>query len=133
MSLSDRELEALATRVMDAAFAVHRALGPAFPESFYERAMMLELAAKQIPAQSQAPVDVFFRGERIGEGRIDILVDRRIVLELKVGEPNPRKHAAQVRSYLAATRLQLGFAINFSQPLLKDSIHRVIMTNHPPL
>jgi len=121
------ETEALATQVVDAAFTVHQALKPSFPESVYERAMSIELASRGIPHQTQSLVNVFYRNHCVGEGRIDILVADQLVVELKTVEKLMDVHVAQVLGYLQSKRLPLGLLINFHAGNMRDGIRRVIL------
>ena len=125
-STGDSGLEDLVRSVIGAAIEVHRALGPGYLESIYEQALAIELAHQRIPFQSQALIDVRYRGQRLGEGRVDLLIDRRLVLELKTVESLQPIHRAQLMSYLKATDLRLGLLINFNSVLLKDGIERII-------
>ena len=122
------DVDGLGQRILRVAVEVHRALGPAFNEGVYENAMVLGLRREGLSVHQQRAVEVFFLEQRVGEGRIDLLVKESVVLELKVGEIHQRKRAAQVRSYLAATGLALGYVLNFSQATMKDGISRVVMT-----
>lgn len=99
--------------VMQAAHAVHNALGPGFLESIYERAMAIELQLRGHTIEQQRIVRVSYRNQIVGEHRIDLVVDGKIILELKaVSEINPI-HKQQALSYLKATELQLAIVINF--------------------
>jgi len=120
------EIERPATRVIDAAVAVHYALGPGYAESVYENALARELTDRGVAFQRQTPFRVTYKGEVVGEGRIDILVDGKLVVELKAVEQALPVHKAQVVAYLRALNLPLGLLLNFNVPLLKSGIHRVI-------
>jgi GxxExxY protein len=123
----DAELEALARDVIDAVHTVHRALRPGYPERVYQRALAIELRDRGIAHEVEAPVQVTYRGEVVGEGSIDILVEQRLVLELKVAESIAPVHVAQVLGYLQAKQLRLGFVINFHTANIRDGIKRVIL------
>ncbi len=116
----DADLDDLARRVNGAAIAVHRQLGPGFPESVYENALCLELAHLGIPFERQKPVSVIYRDTVVGEGRIDILVDGRLVVELKAVEELAKVHFAQVKAYLRATGCILGLLLNFNVAQIKE-------------
>jgi GxxExxY protein len=124
-------LDQLARRVIGASIEVHRQLGPGYPESLYERAMCIELRRSGIPFRSQVAVPVFYKGEGIGEGQLDLLIDEALVVELKAVDRWAMVHEAQVIAYLKATRLQLGLLFNFNVHLMKHGIRRVIATQHP--
>ncbi len=124
----DPQLNQLTSSVLGAAIEVHRELGPGFLESVYEEALCHELQAKAIPFQRQFPVHVEYKGKKVGEGRVDLLVAQQIIIELKAIEGFSPIHSAQVISYLKATGLTLALLINFNVPVLKDGIKRVVLS-----
>ena len=113
------ELDALTGRVIGQAIEVHRCLGPGFLESLYAEALDVALAGAGIMFARELRVEVEFRGRRIGEHRLDLLVEDRVVVELKAVETLGRIHYAQVRSYLRATGLRVGLLLNFEAPTLQ--------------
>lgn len=121
-------VDALCRRVIGAAIEVHRLLGPGFLESVYEEALCVELLLQDIRFARQVPVGVAYKGETVGEARIDLLVDDRLVVELKAVETLAPIHVAQVISYLKATRLTLGLLITFNVTILPRGIKRVVLT-----
>lgn len=122
------ELDDLTRRVIGAAIEVHRHLGPGFPESVYEEALCHELTLRDIPFERQVCVPVVFKGHACGEGRLDLWINRQLVIELKSVEQVVPKHKAQGKAYLAATGCQLALVINFNEAVLKDGLHRVVLT-----
>lgn len=124
----DLSLDRLAHIVIGAAIEVHREIGPGFLESVYQNALCHELTLRNIEYVAQAPAIVTYKGYSVGEGRIDILVESRLIVELKAVEAYEAIHQAQVISYLKAMRLSLGLLINFNIPILKDSIRRVVLS-----
>lgn len=122
------QLDRLAYEVIGAAIEVHRDLGPGFLESVYEKALCVELTARQIPFLPQHLVSLLYKGHAVGESRLDLLVDSSLVVELKAIETLAPIHTAQVISYLKATGCQLGLLINFNTSVLKDGIKRVILS-----
>jgi GxxExxY protein len=120
-------LDALAHSVIGAALEVHRVLGPGFLECVYEEALCVELGLRDIPLVSQHPVRVNYKGTRVGEGRLDLLVADALIVELKAVETLLPVHSAQLHSYLKATGYRLGLLINFNVPLLRDGIKLVIL------
>jgi GxxExxY protein len=124
----DSDLNALSEQAIGAAIAVHRELGAGFQEMTYQRALAIELTHRGIAFESEVPIQLTYRDKAIGEGRIDILVGRRLILELKATEPNPEKFKRQISVYLKATQLELGLIINFNVAVLKDGLSRVINT-----
>ncbi len=120
-------VNAAASRIIGAAIEVHRHLGPGFLEIVYERALGMELARRSIPFQNQAPITVAYKGDLVGEGRVDLLVEACVIVELKAVEAIAGVHIAQLRSYLHAADLQLGLILNFNVPKLSDGgIRRVV-------
>ena len=121
------EIEGLASRVIGAAIEVHRALGPGHLEAVYHEAMVIELTLRRIPFVREKPIEVVYRRRRVGEGRVDLLVADRVIVELKAVEALAPVHTAQVISYLKATGLRLGLLMNFNVPVLKDGLRRIIV------
>ena len=122
------ELDRLAHRVIGAAIEVHRLLGPGFLEAVYEEALCIELALRGLPFARQIPIGVEYKGQKVGEARLDLLVDTSLVVELKAVECIAPIHVAQTLSYLKATRLRLGLLITFNATTLQRGIKRVIHT-----
>lgn len=109
--LADRETTAC---VIQAAIVVHKALGPGFLESFYEEALCIELASRQIPFERQKPIRLLYQGKPIGEHRLDLLVASRVVIELKAIRELEPVHFSIVRSYMKATETSSGLLFNFA-------------------
>jgi GxxExxY protein len=103
----------LSFRVMSAVFAVHNALGPGFTENIYEQALARELDDLGIPFEQQKPIEVLYKDGKVGDYRLDFLVDGKVILELKALAEMPSLFEVQVHSYLKATGLQLGILVNF--------------------
>ncbi|WP_025321611.1 GxxExxY protein [Deferrisoma camini] len=122
------ELNRLTEAVIGAAIEVHRHLGPGYLESVYEEALGIELDLRGIPHQRQVPVSVDYKGRSVGEGRLDLLVGDRLVVELKAVEALAPIHHAQVISYLKATGSPVGLLLNFNVPSMKEGIRRVVLT-----
>jgi GxxExxY protein len=119
----------LREQIIDAAVRVHRELGPGFLESIYEEALSVELRLLGLPFERQKPVPVFYRGHAIGEHRLDLLVDSRIVVELKAISALENVHFAIVRSYLKALGLTDALIFNFAATRL--IVKRVGREYHP--
>ena len=121
------EIDGLAGAVIGAAIEVHRTLGPGFLESIYEEALCYELELREIPFQRQPPISVTYKGRSVGEGRMDLLVDTKLVVELKSVDALAPLHTAQLLSYLRAGNYQAGLLFNFNVKLLKEGgIKRLI-------
>jgi GxxExxY protein len=110
--------EELSGRIIEAAIAVHRELGPGFLESIYESALKTALRHRGIVYESQKEVAVLFEGEEAGVHRLDLMVEGQIVVELKAVKALEDLHFAQVRSYLKATGAHVGLLMNFNVPTL---------------
>lgn len=124
---SAEDIDAVARTVIGAAIEVHRSLGPGFLEAVYEEALCIELELQGIRFTRQAVVEVGYKGRKIGEGRLDLLVEGCLVVELKSVDVLGPLHTAQVLSYLKATGHHLALLINFNAVLLKQGgIKRVV-------
>jgi GxxExxY protein len=113
------EEEELTGSILGAAIAVHRALGPGFIESVYSEALAVELTAREIEYQREVSVPVVYREVVVGTHRVDLLVQGRIVVELKATKEIAEVHFSVVRSYLKALGLRHGLIVNFAKPTLE--------------
>lgn len=114
-------------RLLACAYTVHSLLGPGLLESVYEKALMYELTQKGFKVERQVSIKVLYKGIELGEVyRIDLLVDGKVIIEIKsVGELSP-VHFKQLMTYLKLQNLRYGYLINFDVTMLKDGIHRVL-------
>ncbi len=113
----------LTEKIIAAAIHVHRELGPGYLESIYEEALCIELAARGLAFERQKNVEVRYRDQAVGFHRLDLLVESKVVVELKAIKEFDPIHFSVVRSYLKATALETGLLLNFhSVPL---SVKRV--------
>jgi GxxExxY protein len=119
------QFEELSSRILGAAVEVHKALGPGFLESIYQRAMEVALEHRGIAFQRQKEVHVYFEGVDLGVQRLDLVVGEQAILELKAVKAFEEIHFAQVRSYLKATGLRIGLLLNFNAPTLV--VKRVVL------
>jgi GxxExxY protein len=122
------KLDRMAHEVIGAAIEVDRSLGPGFLESVYEEALCIELKLRGIPFESQVKHSIGYKGHTIGEGKLDLLVDGCLVVELKAVDGLAPIHSAQVISYLKATGYRLALLINFNVPVVKEGIKRVVLS-----
>lgn len=114
-------------QVVNAAMKVHSKLGPGLLESAYETCLFLELKSRGLSVESQVLLPLTYEGTLVDLGyRIDILVERSIILELKAVQKVDPLHQAQLLSYLKLSGLRLGLLINFNTVSLKNGIHRMI-------
>ncbi len=109
----------LSGRIIGAAIRVHTELGPGFLESIYEEALCFELKSLFLKFQRQLMVPVTYRDNRVGEHRLDLLVEGSVVVELKTVTDFDPIHFATVRSYLKAVNCPLGLLLNFASPTLQ--------------
>lgn len=125
--LSKRE-ESIAEKIVDAAFTVHKVLGPGLLERVYEVCFCHELSKRELKYKRQVDLPITYDGMIFDEGlRLDVLVEELIICELKaVDEMNP-VWKAQILSHLRLTGKRLGFFINFKVPLIKNGINRIIL------
>ena len=123
----DQRVEEAATKVIGAAIELHKILGPGYLESVYEEALAVELSLRDITFSRQLTFALDYKGHKIGEGRMDFLMDGCLVVELKAVEALAPIHTAQAISYLKATKHRLALLINFNVPVLKDGIKRVAL------
>ncbi len=126
MNHSPEQIDKVTEAVIGAAIEVHRTLGPGFLESIYEEALCVELSLRGVKFARQAPVGVDYKGRRIGESRLDLLVEGSVVVELKTVDALAQIHTAQVISYLKATGCRIGLIINFNVKRLTDGIKRIV-------
>ncbi len=121
------ELEDLSGALVDSAFKVHQTLGPGLLESVYEACLCVELTKRGIGYETQAPVSLVYEGVAIEAGlRLDMLVEKSIVLELKSVDKLLPIHHSQVLTYLKLTNLRLGLLINFNVGMFKEGVKRII-------
>ncbi|MCW3052484.1 MAG: hypothetical protein JWN14_1654 [Chthonomonadales bacterium] len=112
-------------RVIGAAIEVHRRLGPGFLEYIYERALVIELIKRGIPLAQQHELNISYDGVEVGKHRLDLLVDDRLVVELKTVRAIDEAHIATVKSYLRAVGQEVGLLLNFSKATLE--IRRIFL------
>ena len=125
--ISDEE-ERIAKAIVAAAYAVHRGLGPGLLESVYEACFCHELSKRNLCYRRQVMVPIVYDGIRFDEGlRLDVLVEERVICELKAAEAIHPVFLAQLLTQLKLTRRRLGFLINFNVPRIKEGIKRVIL------
>ncbi len=103
----------LSYEIIDAAMQIHNALGPGFTERIYEEALCLEFRNKGLQCERQKRIDVKYRDAKVGEYVLDLVIDGKVLLELKAASEHNPIFDAQVHSYLKATGLRLGILINF--------------------
>ena len=117
----------IGTMVVDAAIRVHREIGPGLLESVYEIILAHELRARGLHAVRQVPITISYRGQKFDEGfRADILVENKLIVELKCVERLNNSHRKQLLTYLRLSGMRLGYLLNFSGTLMKNGITRTV-------
>ena len=121
------ELNRITQGIIGAAIAVHRELGPGLLESTYEACLAYELAQRKFSVERQKALPVKYRGVKLDCGyRIDLLVEGKVVIELKAVERLESIHQAQLLSYLKLSGCKVGLLINFNVRVLKSGIRRLV-------
>lgn len=122
-----QEIEALAAATVQAALAVHRALGPGLLESAYQECLTIELTEAGFQCEREKVLPLTYRGRSIDHAyRLDLVVNGQLLVELKAIESVQPVHRVQVATYLKLLKLPLGLLINFNVPLIKDGITRIL-------
>ena len=125
--MNDDELNIISGKILDSSIEVHRNLGAGLLESIYQNCLCKEFSLRNIEFEKQVPVPVFYKGEYVSNDlRIDLLVEKEVVIELKAVEIIHPVHSAQLLSYLRIMNKRLGLLINFNVPKLIDGFKRVI-------
>ena len=122
------EFDELSNRVIGCAIEVHRVLGPGLLESTYEQCLAYALSSEGIAFQVQHPQPVQYKGIQLDCGfRIDMLVENRLILELKSVDSLKGIHESQLLTYMKLARIKIGLLINFNNTRLKDGIKRFVL------
>jgi len=117
----------IAREIVDAAFKIHKRLGPGLLESVYEKVMIHELRARSLKVENQVPVPIEYEGLKIADAfRADLLVEDKVIVELKSVEETVAVHKKQLITYVRLTDKRLGLLINFGSALIKNGITRIV-------
>jgi GxxExxY protein len=120
----------IGTILLDAAFAVHKELGPGLLESTYEACLSYEAMHRGLFVETQIPLPVVYKEVKLDCGyRIDMRAERKVIVEIKSVESLNDVHMAQVLTYMKLSECKLGYLINFNVKLLKEGIKRVVLGN----
>lgn len=123
------DVNKLTEKIIGAAIEVHRYLGPGLLESTYEACLIFELELLGLRVERQKSLPVIYKGMKLEQGyRIDLLVNDKVIIELKVVEKVLPVHKAQILSYLKLSGYQVGLLLNFNVKLLKNGIQRFAMS-----
>ena len=127
-----RDIDEITGEIVDAAYKIHVGLGPGLLESVYEAVLARELERRGLRVERQKPISFEYDGLQFDEGfRVDLLVEGRVVVELKSVEKMSVVHPKQVLTYLRLLHLPVGLLINFGAPMLKEGIERIVNDYKP--
>jgi len=122
-----RTLDSITGEIVDAAYKLHIGLGPGLLESVYEVVLARDLQRRGLQVERQMPISFDYDGLHFNEGlRVDLIVERQVVVEIKSVERVSPVHPKQVLTYLRLLNLQVGLLINFAAPTLKAGLHRIV-------
>jgi GxxExxY protein len=125
--MNKAELDNIGTKIVDAAYSVHKELGPGLLESVYEFCLIEELKSRNLTVNSQMKLPVVYKGKMLNkEFIIDLLVENEIIIELKAVEIVLPVHEVQLLTYMKLADKKLGYLINFNVPIIKEGIKRKI-------
>jgi GxxExxY protein len=123
----DMDINELSNRIIGAAIEVHKPLGPGLLESIYEECLGHELELRGLSFERQKPLILTYKGKNLQCGfRLDLVVEKEIILELKSCENIEPIHKAQLLTYLKLSDLHLGLLLNFNVPMMRDGIVRIV-------
>jgi GxxExxY protein len=117
----------LTERIIGCAISVHKALGPGLMEATYEEALCVELFAARLAFERQIRVPVLYKGRPVGEYRPDLVVENRVVVEIKSVERMIGVHQAQVLAYMRVLKVPVGLLLNFYTEVLRTGIRRLVI------
>ncbi len=118
----------LTEKIIGAAIEVHKHWGPGLYEEIYERSLYHELRLQKVPFASQVKLPLLYKGERVGDDlRLDLIIQGKVVVELKSVKTFEPVHEAQLLTYMKLTKCRVGLLINFNVPTLKCGIKRMIL------
>jgi GxxExxY protein len=127
-SMTDQSDDPLTRRIIGAAIEVHRALGPGLLESVYEECLAVELSERGLSFERQVPLPVLFKGRRVEAGyRLDLLVEKAVVVEVKTVDRFAPIHDAQLLTYIRLANVRRGLLLNFHSAYLRDGIRRKVL------
>ena len=116
----------LSYKIVGCAIQVHKVLGSGYMEKLYERALLVELEENGLKAESQVPVQVHYKNILIGDYKIDILVENKVIIELKACSKIIPVHEAQLIQYLCASGIKIGYVINFGSSRKLEYVRKVV-------
>jgi GxxExxY protein len=114
----------LVYKINSCVFEVYRELGHGFLERVYEKALLIEFNSQRLKAQAQVPIQVHYKGEIVGDYYADLVIEDKVIIELKAQEHLNKAHEAQLLNYLKATKIEVGLLVNFAYP--KATVKRFV-------
>lgn len=117
----------LTYQIIGAGMEVHKTLGPGLLEQVYEDALCIELKERKLKYQRQKSIDLTYKGHPIGNLVADLIIENRVIVELKSVEKLLPVHTAQIMTYLKLMNLSIGLLINFNVPILRNGVKRIIL------
>lgn len=121
------DINSLTEKIIGCAIEVHRELGPGLLEVTYEEALCIELGIAGLKFGRQVPFPVLYKGRNLGEYRLDLIVEDKVIVEIKSVERFASVFEAQISTYLKATNKKVGLLVNFNNRLLHDGVKRFII------
>jgi iron complex transport system substrate-binding protein len=126
------EIDEVTAVIIDTSIQIHKGLGPGLLESVYEAILFVKLTEKGLTVKRQYPVDFMYEGIVFTEGfRVDLLVEDKVIIELKSIEKTAPVHYKQLLTYLRLLNLEVGLLMNFGEPVLKNGIRRIVNDYKP--
>jgi GxxExxY protein len=119
------DINELTYKINGAIFEVNKVLGAGFLEKVYENALVIEMRERGMKADSQVPIQIKYKGQVVGEYYADVVVEDKVIIELKAVESLQKIHEAQLLNYLKATKYKIGLLVNFTHP--KAEIKRFVV------
>ena len=114
----------LVYKINSCVFEVYRELGHGFLERVYEKALLIEFNSQRLKAKAQVPIQVHYKGEIVGDYYADLVIEDKVIIELKAQEHLNKAHEAQLLNYLKATKIEVGLLVNFAYP--KATVKRFV-------
>ena len=118
----------IGTIIVDAAFAIHRSLGPGLLESAYENCLIIEMLERGLHVESQVALPLYYKNQQVGIGyRADMRINHSVIVEIKSVEALNDVHLSQMLTYLKISQCKIGYLVNFNCVNLKHGIRRIIL------
>jgi len=122
-----KEHNLITGNIVNAAFLIHKQLGPGLLEKVYETVLFHELKTRGLHVERQKPISISFNGMNFDEGfRADLVVEKKVIIELKSIEKVIPAHKKQLLTYIKLTGMRVGLLINFGEYLIKDGVTRIV-------